>query len=114
MRKKPWNKGRIIGQKTALTHEQVRAIRTVLASGTVRDSALFALAIDSSLREGDLLNLRVGDVQCSDATLKPVVTVLPSKTRKTGLTISFEPTDHTKDQLKRLIESQTLYPKTSA
>ena len=59
MNASPWNKDRVVGQKPALSFEQVRAIRTVLVSaGTARDRALFALAVDSSFREGDLLSLR--------------------------------------------------------
>ena len=110
-KKKPWNKNRVVGQKVALNYDQVQAIRTILVSGIARDRALFALAIDSSLREGDLLNLRVRDVKNSEGVIKNVITVLPSKTRKTGLTVSFEPTDYTRTQLQELIEGEKLIGK---
>ena len=62
-RKKPWNKGKIIGRKPPLTPEQVATIRTLLSQeGNLRNVAMFALAIDSSLRGVDLVALNVSDV----------------------------------------------------
>jgi len=57
----PWNKGKIVGQKAPLKHQEIWAIRIRLQlSGNLRDLALFNLAIDSKLRACDLLALRVG------------------------------------------------------
>jgi len=40
-KKRPWNKGKIIGRKKALTPEQVATIRTLLSQrGNVRNMAL--------------------------------------------------------------------------
>ncbi len=44
----PWNKGKLIGQKTPLKLKEIWAIRVRLElSHRVRDLALFNLAIDS-------------------------------------------------------------------
>lgn len=60
---KPWNKGKLIGQKAPLTQQQIWSIRMRLESaGSPRNLALFNLAIDSKLRACDLLNLRVSDI----------------------------------------------------
>ena len=47
----PWNKGKLIGQKTPLKLKEIWAIRIRLElSHRIRDLALFNLAIDSKLR----------------------------------------------------------------
>ena len=47
----PWNKGRLIGQKSPLKPKDVWAIRARLQlERRARDLALFNLAIDSKLR----------------------------------------------------------------
>ena len=62
----PWNKGKLIGQKSPLTMQEIWSIRMRLQTiGNVRDLALFNLAIDSKLRACDLLYLRVSDVASS-------------------------------------------------
>jgi hypothetical protein len=51
MRKVPWNKGRLTGQKRPLKPKDVWAIRVRLQlEHKARDLALFNLAIDSKLR----------------------------------------------------------------
>ena len=51
MRREPWNKGRLIGQKRPLRPKEVWAIRVRLEiAATKRNLALFNLAIDSKLR----------------------------------------------------------------
>jgi hypothetical protein len=58
-----WNKGRILGQKRPLLPEHVWAIRVRLElAGSLRDLALFNLAIDSKLRGCDLVRLKVSDL----------------------------------------------------
>ena len=62
-RQEPWNKGKLIGQKSPFTMQEIWSIRMRLQTiGNVRDLALFNLAIDSKLRACDLLYLRVSDV----------------------------------------------------
>ena len=75
---RPWNKGRLVGQKPALKLKEIWSIRIRLQiSAEARDLAMFNLAIDSKLRACDLISLRVDDVAmgsqirskgCGDAT----------------------------------------------
>ena len=58
-RRIPWNKGKIVGQKTPLKLREIWAIRVRLQlRSNLRDLALFNLAIDSKLRACDLLRHR--------------------------------------------------------
>ena len=60
---KPWNKGKLTGQKPPLKLKEIWAIRIRLQiSRQIRDLALFNLAIDSKLRSCDLVKIRVRDV----------------------------------------------------
>ena len=99
--KKAWNKGKIVGRKPPLTLEQVATIRTILSQlENVRDIAMFALAIDSSLRGIDIVALNVSDV--SDGfTIKKRVTI---EQRKTHERVTFALRDYTREALKGLIE----------
>src|SRR5712691_2092908 len=78
-------KNRPQGQKAPLAPQAIAAIRTRLDGRNdalaARDRALFALALDSMLRGVDLLQLRVGDVLGSDATIRTTIT---SNQRKTA------------------------------
>ena len=59
----PWNKGCLVGQKRPLRPKEVWAIRVRLQmKRRKRDLALFNLAIDSKLRDCDLVGLRVDDI----------------------------------------------------
>jgi hypothetical protein len=61
--RQPWNKGKLVGQKTPLRLKDIGAIRVRLQiADRVRDLALFDLAIDSKLRACDLTKLRAHDV----------------------------------------------------
>jgi hypothetical protein len=63
VRREPWNKGKLVGQKAPLKLKDIWAIRVRLQlSAHARDLALFNLAIDSKLRACDLVKLRVRDV----------------------------------------------------
>ena len=60
--KEPWNKGKILGQKSPLKLKEIWAIRIRLQLfRKIRDLALFNLAIDSKLRACDLVTLKVQD-----------------------------------------------------
>jgi len=64
--KSPWNKGKLVGQKLPLKLKEIWAIRVRLQlSDNKRDLALFNLAIDSKLRESDLVKIKVSDVSNS-------------------------------------------------
>lgn len=59
----PWNKVRLIGQKTPLKLKEIWGIRIRLQlAHRLRDLALFNLALDSKLRACDLVNLRLRDI----------------------------------------------------
>lgn len=94
--KRAWNYGRIIGQKRPLLPKHVWAIRVRLElSNSVRDLALFNLAIDSKLRGCDLVGLKVADVYAA-GTVKERSSVLQSKTKTP---VRFEITEGTRKSL---------------
>ena len=60
---RPWNKGKLVGQKAPLKLKEIWAIRVRLqVFCRTRELALFDLGIDSKLRACDLLKLKVRDV----------------------------------------------------
>lgn len=94
--KKPWNHGRIIGQRQPLLPKHFWAIRVRLElSEATRDLALFNMAIDSKLRGCDLVRLKVADVYASGA-VKERASILQSKTKTP---VRFEITDGTHKSL---------------
>ena len=98
--KKPWNNGRIIGQKRPLLPKHVWAIRVRLEmANRVRDLALFNLAIDSKLRGCDLVKLKVADVYAS-WTIKERASILQIKTKTP---VRFEITEGTRKALAEWI-----------
>lgn len=94
---KPWNKGKLIGQRPPLKLREVWAIRIRLQlANDKKELALFNLAIDSKLRACDLVKLRVSDVVqlghiCSRAMILQ---------KKTQIPVQFEITEATRDSLK--------------
>jgi integrase len=95
--KKPWNKGRLIGQKRPLKPKEVWAIRVRLQlQGRKRDLALFNLAIDSKLRGCDLVTLQVDDV-CAGGRVRDRGTVIQ---KKTGRPVQFEITEQTRSAIR--------------
>ena len=67
VRREPWNKGKLVGQKAPLKLRDIWAIRVRLEmTDRKRELALFNLAIDSKLRGCDLVQLRVRDVAHGD------------------------------------------------
>tara|TARA_R110000787_G_scaffold150859_2_gene264819 strand:+ start:3280 stop:3903 length:624 start_codon:yes stop_codon:yes gene_type:complete len=92
----PWNKGKLVGQKSPLKPQQVWAIRVRLQlAGKKRDLALFNLAIDSKLRGCDLLSLRVSDLRMG-AEIRSRAKIIQSKT---GNAVQFEVTKQTRDAI---------------
>ena len=60
---RPWNKGKLVGQKAPLKLKEIWAIRVRLqVFSRKRELALFDLGIDSKLRACDLLKLKVRDL----------------------------------------------------
>ncbi len=95
-KRRPWNKGRLIGQKRPLLPKQVWAIRARLElAGNLRDLALFNLAIDSKLRGCDLVRLKVSDLVSGDR-VRERVSVIQSKTNRP---VQFEVSESTRDSI---------------
>ena len=92
----PWNKGKLMGQKTPLTPQEIWAIRIKLHNDDRRrDLALFNLVIDSKLRASDLLKLRVADVASNGKAYSRAL-VTPKKTKRP---VRFEITERTRSSL---------------
>lgn len=90
---RPWNLGKLIGQKPPLKLREIWAIRIRLQiQERLRDLAMFNLAIDSKLRGCDLVALRVDDVLLS-GRVRPRAIVIQ---KKTGLPVQFEITEQTR------------------
>jgi hypothetical protein len=89
----PWNKGKLVGQKTPFKLREIWAIRVRLQLATRRrELALFNLAIDSKLRACDLVKLRVRDV-CQGQGVASRAIVLQKKTQRP---LQFEITEPTR------------------
>ena len=77
-----WSAGRQVGAKRALKVRQIWAIRFFLdREGRMRDRALFDLAIDSKLRECDLVKIKIGDV-VAGTEIRNRATVIQQKTNR--------------------------------
>lgn len=108
-----WNKGRIVGQKRPLLPKHVLAIRVRLEiANSIRDLAMFNLAIDSKLRGCDLVKLLVADVFAA-GQVRERASIIQSKTRKP---VRFEITEGTRKSLTAwlqepiMIGSERLWP----
>jgi integrase len=97
----PWNKGKLIGQKTPLRLRDIWAIRIRLQlQERHRELAMFNLGIDSKLRACDLVKLRVRDV-CHGDRVSARALVMQQKTSKP---VQFEITEMTRDTLANWIK----------
>ena len=80
--RKPWNKGKIVGQKAPFKLKDIWALRVRLQmESRVRELALFNLGIDSKLRRCDLVSLRVRDICHGDQVASRAV-VMQHKTQR--------------------------------
>ncbi len=109
----PWNKDKLIGQKSPLKLQEIWAIRIRLQIDKQhRDLALFNLAIDSKLRACDLLTLRVSDISNSGRVSSRAM-IMQQKTQRP---VQFEITAQTREaiavwiRLAGLIASDFLFP----
>lgn len=109
----PWNKGKIVGQKTPFKLKEIWAIRIRLQLAVRRrELALFNLAIDSKLRACDLVSLRVRDV-CHGQIVASRTIVLQQKTQRP---VQFEITEPTRESVgawighARLASEDSLFP----
>ncbi len=96
----PWNKSKIVGQKTPFKLKEIWAIRIRLQmKERLRELALFDLGIDSKLRACDLVRLRVRDVRHGDRVAARAM-VLQQKTQRP---VQFEITAQTREALETWI-----------
>src|SRR5450755_3654904 len=100
-RREPWNKGKLVGQKTPLKLKDIWAIRVRLEMyDRKRELALFNLAIDSKLRGCDLVQLRVRDVAHGERIAARAI-VMQQKTQRP---VQFEITPPTREALEAWIK----------
>jgi hypothetical protein len=82
MTREPWNKGKLVRQKTPFKLKELWAIRVRLQiARRCRDLALFNLAIDTKLRACDFMQLRVRNV-CHGQIMATRALALQQKTRR--------------------------------
>jgi integrase len=92
--REPWNKGKLVGQKSPLRLKDIWAIRIRLQlAQRTRELALFNLAVDSKLRSCDLVRLRVRDVTHGERATSRAM-VMQQKTRRP---VQFEITEQTRE-----------------
>lgn len=105
LRKEPWNKGKLIGQRPPLKLREIWAIRIRLQiKGLARDLAMFNLAIDNKLRSCDLVKLKVRDISTGGGVAKRAM-VLQQKTQKP---VQFEITEQTREPIKAWVFQESL------
>jgi len=103
----PWNKGRLVGQKSPLRLKEIWAIRIRLQlAERLRELALFNLAVDSKLRSCDLVKLRVRDVTRGDHVASRAI-VMQQKTQRP---VQFEITEQTRESLTTWISCASRHP----
>jgi len=103
----PWNKGKLLGQKPPLKLKEIWAIRIRLQlDRRCRELALFNLAIDSKLRGGDWVGLRVHDVVQGSRIARRVM-VMQKKTQRP---VQFELAEPTRDAVAAWIVTAHLKP----
>ena len=101
----PWNKGRIIGQKPPLKPQEVWAIRARLQlKASIRDLALFNIAIDSKLRGCDVVKLKVSDVAPGGKCQRRAQVIQ----QKTNRPVQFEITQQTRRSIDQWITEAEL------
>jgi integrase len=95
-RRLPWNKDKLIGAKPPLRPKHVWSIRTrLLVEGRTRDLAMFNLAIDSKLRDCDVVALKVEDVAPNGYAIDRATV----RQKKTGRPVKFELIDQTREAI---------------
>ncbi len=104
-RSKPWNQGKLVGQKLPLKLKELWAIRIRLQiRKNLRGLALFNLAVDSKLRGCDLVKLRVCDIaQGGRVSNRAIVTQ-----QKTNQPVRFEITTQSRESVANWIASANL------
>jgi site-specific recombinase XerC len=100
-KRRPWNAGRKLGAKRALKPQQVWAIRFRLDQDLrLRDRAMFDLAIDSKLRGGDVVKIKIGDLVVGGRVRSRAIVVQ----QKTGRPVQFELLDSARSSILAWLE----------
>ena len=101
----PWNKGKLVGQKSPFKLKEIWAIRVRLQlQHRLRELALFDLGIDSKLRACDLVKLKVRDICHGDHVAARTIVMQ----QKTGRPVQFEITEPTREALTLWIKKAEL------
>ena len=101
----PWNKGKLVGQKSPFKLKEIWAIRVRLQlEKRIRELALFDLGIDSKLRACDLVKLRVRDICHGDRVASRTIVMQ----QKTGRPVQFEITEPTREAASSWIKKASL------
>lgn len=105
--RKAWNSGKAQGKRKPFTPEQTEKIFTLLyEQKRYRELAIFTLGVDTSLRSGNLMKLRVSDVCYQNGTIKDRFSViqekLKTKSRNQVECVLTSPTKHVLIQWLRL------------
>ena len=107
---RPWNKGLLVGQKKPLEPKHVWSIRVRLEiARSIRDLAIFNLAIDSKLRACDLVKLRLDDI-CSGTNVRRRATIVQ---KKTGRPVQFEISEQSRNSVEAwlpTLQARYLFP----
>ena len=103
--RQPWNKGKLVRQKTPLRLRDIWAIRVRLQiAERTRDLALFDLAIGSKLRACDLTKLRVLGVAHGEHKSSRAIVIQ----QKTQRPVQFQITEQTRSALAAWIHQAQL------
>ena len=101
----PWNKEKLIGQKSPLKLKEIWSIRIRLQlANNIRDLALFNMAIDSKLRCCDLVKLQVRDVTHGTQILSRAMIMQ----QKAHQPVQFEITEQTREAVSNWIKHANL------
>jgi len=104
--RKPWNKGKLVGQKAPFKLKEVWAIRVWLQlEHRTKELALFDLGLDSKLRSCDLVKLRVRDI-CHGDRVAARATVMQQKTLRP---VQFEISEQTRAAVTDWIKLRNLH-----
>src|SRR5262245_1223337 len=107
LKRLPWNKGKLIDAKPPLRPRYVWSILAKLQiEGRTRDLATFNLAIDSKLRGGDLVALKVADVAPSGYAVDRATV----RQKKTGQPVTFELTEQTRQPVDDYVKAAVKKP----
>ncbi len=97
----PRTKGKLTGPKPPLRTRNVWSIRTKLqVEGRIRDLVMFNFAIDSKLRAGDVVGVKVQEV----APYRLALARVTVRQRRPGQPVRFETTDRARQSTDEYIK----------